>query len=129
MNLIYDTPNGLFENLDAFLNQTLGSFGPAPTSQPPRSYCYKGKESYRLRLDLPGFAREEISLSLEKHKLTVTAKSELEDAFLPELERTYNLSEDIDPDSINAKLNNGVLDLSFKKFSNESMGARNIKIS
>ena len=129
MNLTHYTPNRLLGNLDEFLNQTLRSFGPAPATRAPGAYRYEEKDSYRLRLDLPGFTREEVSLSLKKQALTVTAKSESEDAFLSDFERTYNLPDDIDPNGINAKLENGVLDLTFKKLADEDKGVRNIEIS
>ena len=128
MNLTHYNPNRLFGNLDEFLSQTLRSFGPTPIMRAPGAYRYEEKDSYRLRLDLPGFTREEIALSLEKRALTVTAKSEREDAFLPGFERTYNLPEDINPNDINAKLKNGVLDLSFKKLTAQESGVRNIEI-
>ena len=128
MNLTHYNPNRLFGNLDEFLSQTLRSFGPSPIMRAPGAYRYEEKDSYRLRLDLPCFTREEIALSLEKRALTVTAKSEREDAFLPGFERTYNLPDDINPNDINAKLKNGVLDLSFKKLTAQESGVRNIEI-
>jgi HSP20 family protein len=129
MNLTHYTPNRFLRNLDEFLSQTLRSFGPAPAIRAPGAYRYEEKDSYRLRLDLPGFTREEVSLSLEKRELSVTAKSEREDAFHAEFERTYTLPEDIDPNGVTAKLENGVLDLTFKKLADEEKGVRNIEIS
>ncbi|MEN8774707.1 MAG: Hsp20/alpha crystallin family protein [Akkermansiaceae bacterium] len=129
MNLTHYTPNRLLGNLDEFLNQTLRNFGPTPAPRAPGAYHYEEKDTYRLRLDLPGFTREEVSLSLEKRELTITAKSEREDAFLSDFERTYNLPDDIDPNGISAKLENGVLDLAFKKLADLNKGVRNIEIS
>ncbi len=129
MNLTHYTPNRLLGNLDEFLSQTLRSFGPVAATRAPGAYRYEEKDSYRLRLDLPGFTREEISLSLEKRDLTVTAKSEREEAFLGQFERTYTLPEDVDPDGIEAKLDHGILDLSFKKSNPTDNGVRNIEIS
>ena len=129
MNLTHYTPNRFLGNLDEFLSQTLRSFGPAPAIRAPGAYRYEEKDSYRLRLDLPGFTREEVSLSVEKRELSVTAKSEREDAFNTDFERTYTLPEDIDPNGVTAKLENGVLDLTFKKLADEEKGVRNIEIS
>lgn len=128
MTLLNRIPNQLFGNLDEFLNQTLRNFGPNPAAKVPGAYRYQSKDSYRLRLDLPGFTKEEISLSLEKDELKLTAKSEREDAFLPAFERTYNMPEDIDPDGISAAYEDGVLDLTFKKLAEEVSTTRNIKI-
>lgn len=129
MNLTNYSPNRLLGNLDDFLSQTLRNFGPIPATRAPGAYRYEEKNGYRLRLDLPGFTREEISLSLEKLDLTVTAKTEREDAFRDEFERAYTLPEDVDPEGIEAKLENGVLDLTFKKVTPENDGIRNIEIS
>lgn len=129
MNLTNYSPNRLLGNLDEFLSQTLRNFGPIPATRAPGAYRYEGKDNYRLRLDLPGFTREEISLSLEKLDLTVTAKTERKDAFRDEFERTYTLPEDVDPEGIEAKLENGVLDLTFKKVTPENDGVKTIEIS
>lgn len=129
MNLTQCQPNRLLGNLDEFLSQTLRSFGPIAATRAPGAYRYEEKDAYRLRLDLPGFTREEISLSLEKHDLTVTAKSEREEAFHGDFERTYTLPDDIDPDGIQARLNHGVLDLTFKKLAPADKGVRTIEIA
>ena len=129
MNLTSDSLNRLLGNLDEFLSQTLRNFGPIPATRAPGAYRYEEKNAYRLRLDLAGFTREEISLSFEKHDLTVTAKTEREDAFRDEFERTYGLPEDIDAEEIEAILKNGVLDLTFKKVAPQDNGVRTIEIS
>ena len=129
MNLTHYNPNRFFGNIDDFLNQTLRSFSPSPNISSPGAYRYEEKDSYRLRLDLPGFTREEIVISLEKQMLSIIAKSEREDAFSSSFERTYNLPKNINPNGINAKLENGVLDLSFKKLTDQKPSVRKIKIT
>lgn len=128
MNLTQYHPSRLFGNLDEFLSQTLRNFGPVAASRAPGAYRYEDSHTYRLRLDLPGFTREEIALTLEKNDLTITAKSEREDAFQSEFERSYTLPEDIDPEAISAKLENGVLDLTFAKRTNGEDAVRKIEI-
>ena len=108
MNLTHYNPNRFFGNIDDFLNQTLRNFSPSPITPAPGAYRYEEKDSYRLRLNLPGFAREEIAISLEKQILTIIAKSEREDPFSSSFERSYNLPKNINPNGINAKLENGV---------------------
>ncbi|MDG1151072.1 MAG: Hsp20/alpha crystallin family protein [Akkermansiaceae bacterium] len=128
MNLTHYNKNRFFGNIDDFLNQTLRSFSPSPITPAPEAYRYEEKDSYRLRLNLPGFAREEIAISLEKQILTIIAKSEREDAFFSSFERSYNLPKNINPNGINAKLENGVLDLIFKKLTKQEPRVRKIKI-
>ena len=129
MTLLNRIPNNLFGNLDELLSQTLRNFGPTPAAKAPGAYRYQTDESYRLRLDLPGFTRDEITLTLEKDQLKVTAKTEREDAFRSEFERAYTLPDDVDPEGIEAKLTDGVLDLTFKKVTTEESGVRTIEIS
>ncbi|MGC6466150.1 MAG: Hsp20/alpha crystallin family protein [Akkermansiaceae bacterium] len=128
MTLLNRIPNNLFGNLDEFLHQTLRNFGPSPAAKAPGAYRYQTKDSYRLRLDLPGFTKEEVALSLKNEELTVTAKTEREDAFHSSFERTYGLPEDVDPDGITAAFEDGVLDLTFKKPADEESGTRTIEI-
>lgn len=128
MNLTHYNKNRFFGNIDDFLNQTLRSFSPSPITPAPEAYRYEEKDSYRLRLNLPGFAREEIAISLEKQILTIIVKSEREDAFFSSFERSYNLPKNINPNGINAKLENGVLDLIFKKLTKQEPRVRKIKI-
>ena len=65
MTLTNRIPNRLFGNFDEFFTQAFRNFGPNPVSRVPDSYRYETDEHYRLRLDLPGFAKEEIKLTLE----------------------------------------------------------------
>lgn len=129
MNLTHYQPNRLFGNLDEFLNQTLRSFGPLTAPRAFGAYRYEDKDSYRLRGDLPGFTREEVTLTHEKDTLTLTAKSEREDAFHEDYERTFTLPDDVDPEGITAKLENGVLDLTFAKVTDGDAGVRTIEIA
>lgn len=129
MNLTQYSPSRVLGNLDELLSQTLRSFGPIAATRAPGAYRYEEKDSYRLRLELPGFTREEVSLSLEKDQLTVTAQTEREEAFREQFERTYTLPEDVDPEEISAKLENGILDLTFKKLAPSNRGSKTIEIS
>ena len=129
MNLTHYQPNRLFGNLDELLNQTLRSFGPLAAARAFEAYRYEDKDSYRLRIDLPGFTREEVTLTHEKNSLTLTAKSEREDAFHADFQRTFTLPNDVDPEGITAKLENGVLDLTFAKVTNDDTGVRTIELA
>lgn len=121
--------NRLLGNLDDLFAETLRYFGPPSTSSTSGAYRYETEDSYQLRIDLPGFTREEITLTLEKDELTIEAKSEQEDPFNAEFQRTYQLAENTDPDGITAKLENGVLDLTFKKLAPSEPESKTITIS
>ncbi len=74
-----------------------------------------------LSLDLPGFKQGEVDVQLEKSVLTVRAKNE-ED----EIEQSITVGDDVDPDLIDAKLENGLLKLVLPR--RESAKARKIAI-
>ncbi len=128
MNLLNQFPNRLLGNLDEIISQTLRSFDPTPESNAADTYRYESDEAYRLRLDLPGFNKEEVDLKLEEDQLTVSAKTEREEAFRDDFERTYTLPEDVDPDGITAKLENGVLELTLNRIAPEEPKTRSIEI-
>ena len=129
MTLTNRIPNRLFGNLDEFFNQAFRNFGPNPVSRVPDSYRYETDEHYRLRLDLPGFKKEDINLSLEDGQLKVTAKTESEEAFRSEFDRVFDLPDDANPGEITAKLEDGVLDLVLKKVAETEPAVRTIEIN
>lgn len=129
MTLTNRIPNRLFGNLDEFFNQAFRNFGPNPVARVPDSYRYETDEHYRLRLDLPGFKKEDINLSLENGQLKVSAKTESEDAFRSEFDRVFDLPDDANPEEITAKLEDGVLDLVLKKVAETEPAVRTIEIN
>ena len=128
MTLTNRIPNRLFGNFDEFFTQTFRNFGPNPVSRVPDSYRYETDEHYRLRLDLPGFAKEEIKLTLEDGQLKISAKTESEDAFRSDFDRVFDLPDDANPDELTAKLEDGVLDLVINKVAESVPAVRTIKI-
>lgn len=62
-------------------------------------------EGYVLTLELPGFKQSHLDVSLEEDVLTVLAKKDETHRY----ERSVTLPSDIDPDKIEAKLEDGIL--------------------
>ncbi len=83
-------------------------------------------DSFVLKAELPGLNKEDIRIEVDKHSIVVSAerkgeKEEKKKSFYY-CERTYSgyrrafgLPEDIDPDSVQAEYNNGVLQVSMNK--------------
>ena len=80
--------------------------------------------SYHVELDVPGVARESVELTYEKGTLRITtertAPEEQRNGLVDErrygkVTRTVTLPESIDPESISAELNNGVLHVTVNK--------------
>ncbi|HSV49026.1 MAG TPA: Hsp20/alpha crystallin family protein, partial [Candidatus Acidoferrales bacterium] len=83
-------------------------------------------KNYRLMVDLPGFKKEDVQVELEEDSVTINAKrsaSEEEknknyvrhERSSQTYYRKINLPELIRSDQANAKLNNGILDISLPK--------------
>ena len=89
-------------------------------------------EAYELTLEIPGFAKEEVSIAVEDKKLIIKAvKAENADKGTPlfaNTERRFELPEDANADKISANLTNGVLALKIPRVAPEKV-SRNIEIS
>lgn len=77
---------------------------------------------YKIKLDVPGFTKDEISIKVHNGNLIVKAKKEEtseENAVVKErhteLSRVFSLKDKIDVSSITAELDNGVLIISCNK--------------
>ncbi len=102
----------------------------------PLADIYETPEAYVLLLDMPGAVRQGVSVRLEKDTLFVKAPVEaLHGADATMLhrehmtggyERSFALGEDINPDTIDAQFENGVLTV--KLFKSERVKPREITI-
>lgn len=94
--------------------------------------------SYELDLELPGYGKDEIKVSLEKGYLTVTAekhrreeegKKYLRREIRESTSRSYYVGSDVTREQIKAKYDNGILSLTVpKKQPKESEESRFIEI-
>ena len=73
------------------------------------------KEGYRLILDVPGVKKEDVQISFEKGKLIVLGDISRGIDQGAKYLRKIKLSEALDTDSIQAKLENGILDVAIAK--------------
>lgn len=85
------------------------------------------KDKYVVDIDLPGFEKENISLSLDNGYLNISAKTEKEEnnedeerfvrqeRFYGECSRSFYVGEDITEEDVNAKFNNGILKIEIPK--------------
>ena len=128
MKLINYSRNRLFGTLDELLNLSIQNLSPVSSTSAPAAYHHEDEDSHHLHLDLPGFTRDEITVTLQKNTLTISAKSLQETPFNREVEQSYILPKNIDPESITAKLEHGVLNLSLKKLKEEQNTPRKIDI-
>ena len=94
--------------------------------------------SYRLNAELPGFAKEDISVSVQDDRLTISAERKSEEQeekpnyvkherFYGSFRRSFDLN-GIDADAIEAEYKDGVLSLVLPKLPDETPAPRSIEI-
>lgn len=97
-----------------------GVFGGFPTD------VKELEDSYELKMNVPGFKKEDIDISVKNGTLVIksekeTKSEEKNDKFIlkerssSSFSRSFKLPEDIDTTSISAKMEDGVLKLSIPK--------------
>jgi len=120
---------GSWNDFDSLLSQVL-----APTVartvrgiRAPLS-VWEEDDAFHVELDVPGVAKDDIELTFEKETLHIVAerqgpadekqmalKGRHDERVYGKVSRSLGLSESVDPDSIAAELNNGVLHVTVAK--------------
>jgi HSP20 family protein len=116
----------LFERLFVSGAEKPASNGNTPTrnGMPPLSIWEQGDRFY-LEMELPGFKREELDVTFEAGQITVTAKRSAaehenrkylhQERSWSEVSRTLSIHDSLDPESIVATLEDGVLRIELAK--------------
>jgi HSP20 family protein len=81
----------------------------------PRELFHESDSAWILRLDLPGYSKSDISLTVTDRVLELVAETQPENAFGGKVERTWKLGNDVDASAIVARLENGVLEITLPK--------------
>ena len=111
-----------------------------PVNRFPRVDVVDDEKSIKLIADLPGVKKEDVKILLEDGFLTVSGekKNEFEgkeeiniirnERLFGKFERKFELPEDINPDEIKAKFENGLLNISIAKLVPEKPKERIIEV-
>ncbi|MBR3661050.1 MAG: Hsp20/alpha crystallin family protein [Bacilli bacterium] len=99
------------------------------------------KDKYLVDVDLPGFEKENINLSLDKGYLNISAKASKEEKnedekflhqerFYGECSRSFYVGEDIEEKDIKAEFKNGILKIEVpkKELNNQNKEIKQIEI-
>jgi len=107
----------LFSEFDQFINRAFSRSPLVGTRRSDGAFgVYEEHEAWHLRTDLPGFAKKDVSLRLEDGVLHLGAtQQEGEPSFHSRVERTFRVPDNIDPARIEARLENGVLEVVLPK--------------
>jgi HSP20 family protein len=124
---------------DKFINEFTNNVE-FPLKRFPRVDVVDDEKSMRLIAELPGVKKEDVKILLENGLLTVNGekKNELESSeeinvfrkerLFGKFERKFTLPEDINPDKITAKFENGLLKISIDKLVPEKPKERIIEV-
>ena len=83
-------------------------------------YFLEEKDGYVFEVELPGFKKEQVSLSIDKNLLRITAERERRDKKVKANE-SYVIPSGADSSKIKAVLEDGILTVSFKKTKGSSI--------
>lgn len=122
------------------INEVLNSPLNEMVTDKPKKYTYPLANvipedgTYILSLAIPGVAKDDVSINIEKNKLTIKSEVEentdtkyrLREFNYAKFERAFTLSEDVDTDNISAKFDNGVLTISIPTV--EEAGPKKVEI-
>ncbi len=126
------TPNRTLRNLqrevDSIFDQFFNRSGDDSTSTvwAPRTDLSETDDAFRIRLDVPGMTKEDITINLQNNTLTVsgerTTERKEEDEEYVRVERafgnfhrTFTLPDAVDPESVEAAYEDGVLTINVPK--------------
>jgi HSP20 family protein len=114
MNFIerYQPDTSWVNELDRFFDRSLWN---PDIFQAPREAFYESDDAWILRLDLPGFVREDIQLSMADGFLKLNAETPEDRPFGGKFERQWKLGNSLDATKIGAHLENGVLEVRLAK--------------
>ncbi len=119
--MIYVTRNyrmPLLEEINKFYNQ-------GTSTKELAIDLFSDEKDYYIQANLPGYSKEEISISLDKDAIIITAehddkKNDLGNTYIKErfsgnFRRKIELTQECDVENIDAKLENGVLTIKIGK--------------
>ena len=108
-------------NFDLFDNFFNDDFFPKKGTSLMKTDIIEKKDKYILKMDLPGFSKEDINLSLKNGYLEVSAKVEKEEKndeeekylhrerFYGECQRSFYIGDDVNKENIDAEFKDGIL--------------------
>lgn len=116
-------PRRDFDLFDNFFDEDLFS---RKTNNLMKTDIKEKKDKYLVEVDLPGYSKENINLSLKSGYLEISAKMEKDDKneeekyvrrerFYGECSRSFYVGEDITEEDIKAEFKNGILKIDIPK--------------
>ena len=103
------TPRAADLALQRFLMNSLGGLGATAATQPTPAGCTvtQDEKSTTLQLDVPGLSREQLNITIEGN----VVKLQSTEGAPRQVQRAWELAQEIDAAASTAKLENGVITL------------------
>jgi HSP20 family protein len=106
----------------------------------PKVNTREGEFAYHLDVDLPGIAKEDVHVTVDNDKLTISGERNFKEEVKEEdyykvetrfgkFSRTFNLPENSDVENISASSDNGVLEVTIPKVEEKQQGAQRITVN
>ena len=126
------SPWRAFEEMERAMDEMLGMRGMAHRRTPqerewmPSVEMFEKDNKYVIKAELPGVKKEDIDISVTDHNLTIKGEKQAsretkkEDYYLSEVSygsfmRAIPLPENVDPDSVEANFDDGMLEVTIPK--------------
>lgn len=120
------TPTSFSNLIDRFFNDSLTRGGGSAYSFVPKVDIVETDKAYEVQVAVPGLSKEDFKIDLNDNFLTISGErkfsKERKEATLHVVEtqygnfsRSFSLPENIDAAKIEAKYNNGILEISLPK--------------
>lgn len=111
--MTYNNPLSAF---DSIFGEAFDAFAPLLEAHRPRTECslewFEDDANYFARLDLPGVNKENLNLVVESDVISLSMTGSNEGS---SHERKLRVPENVEADGLTAKLEDGVLTLTFRK--------------
>ena len=122
-------------DVDSVFNNFLTGRKPQPgTCMLPSADVYETDNEYVFEFELPGFKKDDVKVQVEANVLTEEKKEEKDKNYhiverrYGSFKRQFSLPEDSDVEKIDAKFENGVLELKVQKKEEEKKKAIDVQI-
>jgi HSP20 family protein len=115
------------EDWDNLVNEFFGSTIFSSPRLEKKVNITEDENSYGISLTLPGYSKDDINVEINDGVLTIS--SEINDEnYKSSFDKSYYLPDDVDTDSIEASLVNGILDVTLNKIKELEDKTKVIKI-
>lgn len=142
MKYYVNRPTSAVTGMEDFFNELFGD-GTFSRKFPPVD-VYETEKAYVVEAEVAGYKQEEISLSVDKHVLTISAtplkkadaneekkedrKYLIKEMDRPSFSRSFTLPEDVNEEEIEAETKDGILSVTMPKMEKVQKGKIEIKI-